>query len=100
VFMLLLRALRDVNTPAFEGPERVPFMLLAFAIRSLDRDEIYVLAARAGYERVTFSQCAYELTELRGVLYSRKQCERIFSRVQLKLLPFAVADGQRWAVAA
>jgi hypothetical protein len=74
-------------------------MVLASALRFLDRDEIYVLAARAGVERVSFGQCAKELTELRGSRYSAKQCERIYAKLRTKLLPFALMDCDAYAVA-
>jgi hypothetical protein len=74
-------------------------MVLASALRFLDQDEIYVLAARAGVERVSFGQCADELTELRGCQYSAKQCERIFAKLRTKLLPFALLGCDTFAVA-
>jgi hypothetical protein len=66
---------------------------LIFALRVFSPDELYVFAARVSDERVTYTECAHELSELRGRPYNRKECERIFGKARAKVLSYAAVAG-------
>ena len=59
--------------------------VLETVLRELDPIEIYVVAARIGTERVSFEQCARELSESRGTKFNRKQVERIYTRAESRI---------------
>lgn len=67
-------------------------VFLALIMSRPTPDEWYLAAARC--DRVGFRQAAEELTELRGIDYTTKQCQRIWERLRARMNAYlAIEDA-------